>query len=119
MGKRKSISEAIKAFVDDSEIKGNLSASEIKQLIKRAANVTTDKQLDKFLDYADKVVSDANYAESLDKLNSARKSAMKKRHNEKTGAVKRFLGQQIFDEDGNVLLDDPTFADYVEEDRKN
>ena len=111
---KKDIGEAVKAFMDDAEIKGTLTARELKSLVKKAANITTDKQLDKFLDYADKVITDANFTEAVETLNSDRKTASKKRHNEKTGAVKKFLGEEIFDEDGNLLLDDATFAEYSE-----
>ena len=110
--KQKDIAQAIKAFMDDTEIKGALTPSQVKALVKRAASITTDAQFDKFIDYADKIIKDANLAQDLEDLRSNQKGAGKKRHNEKTADVRKFLDAEIFDEDGNLLLDEATFSEY-------
>jgi hypothetical protein len=109
---QKDIAQAIKAFMDDTEIKGALTPSQVKALVKRAASITTDAQFDKFIDYADKIIKDANLAQDLEDLRSNQKGAGKKRHNEKTADVRKFLDAEIFDEDGNLLLDEATFSEY-------
>ena len=110
--KQKDVAKAIKAFMDDTEIKGALTPSQVKALVKRAASITTDAQFDKFIDYADKIIKDANLAQDLEDLRSNQKGAGKKRHNEKTADVRKFLDAEIFDEDGNLLLDEATFSEY-------
>jgi hypothetical protein len=110
--KQKDVAKAIKDFMDDAEIKGALSPSQVKALVKRAASITTDAQFDKFIDYADKIIKDANLAQDLEDLRSNQKGAGKKRHNEKTADVRKFLDAEIFDEDGNLLLDEATFSEY-------
>ena len=109
---QKDIAQAIKAFMDDTEIKGALTPSQVKALVKRAASITTDAQFDKFIDYADKIIKDANLAQDLEDLRSNQKGAGKRRHNEKTADVRKFLDAEIFDEDGNLLLDEATFSEY-------
>lgn len=88
--KAKDISEAITKFMEDKELRGSLSAREISSLVKRAANVKTDKQLDKFIDYAEKVIDNANYVEEMDAVRGMQKAAQKRKHLSYTDIVKEF-----------------------------
>ena len=87
---KKDIGEAVKAFMDDAEIKGSLSTRELKSLVKKAANITTEGQLQKFTEYADKIISNANYVEDIANLRDAAKQVRKGKHGRFTQMVKEF-----------------------------
>jgi hypothetical protein len=53
------IAEAIKP------LGSKLNPSQIKALVRRAGDVSTERQLEKFQEYAEKVIADANYADNL------------------------------------------------------
>lgn len=88
--KSKDLKQAITDFIDDKEIKGILTAREISSLIKRAANVTTENQLDKFMDYVDSIINDANYVVEMDEIRSMQKAARKRNHLSYTDVVREF-----------------------------
>jgi hypothetical protein len=88
--KQKDIAKAIKDFMDDTEIKGALSPNQVKVLVKRAASITTDAQFDKFIDYADKVIKDVNFAEDVAEIESAQRKANSRNHVSQNNIVKEF-----------------------------
>jgi hypothetical protein len=88
--KQKDIAKAIKDFMDDAEIKGALSPSQVKALVKRAASVNTDIQFENFIDYADKVIKDVNFAEDVAEIESAQRKANSRNHVSQNNIVKEF-----------------------------
>ena len=88
--KSKDIGKAVSDFIDDAEIKGALTATELKALVKKAANISTDKQFEKFTNYAEKVIGDANYAQEISDVKAQSKAARKGKHGRFTQMVKQF-----------------------------
>jgi hypothetical protein len=78
--KQADIKKTINDFIDSAELKNSILPKQSKALIKRAANVSTEAQLDKFLDYAQKVIDDANYASDMDDIRKMQKEARKRKH---------------------------------------
>ena len=87
---QKDIAQAIKDFMDDTEIKGALSPNQVKVLVKRAASVNTEKQFENFIDYADKVIKDVNFAEDVAEIESAQRKANSRNHVSQNNIVKEF-----------------------------
>lgn len=65
-GVRKEFAAQINAFLDDAVRRGRMSVKQATVLAKRAADVGINPvKLDKFVDYASKVIADAEYAQKV------------------------------------------------------
>jgi hypothetical protein len=82
--------QRIKDFLDNNKIAKTLKPTQIKALINRAASVKNEAQLDKFLDYAQKVIDDANFVEEMQKVSDLQKRARRRNHTSFNSAVKEF-----------------------------
>ena len=75
------IKEALSGFK-----KGVVTAAKAKTIANRAAKVTTEKQLDNFIDYASKVLQKASYQEDLKNVRKKKARAKQKRKSGNLGS---------------------------------
>ena len=87
---QKQYAQAIHDFLDDADVKRGLTATQAKVLAKRAASVSTDKQFDKFVEYAEKVFDNASYAEEMAEIKSQQDAVKKRKHTSLQRAVNDF-----------------------------
>lgn len=84
------IRSAINNFMKLKELYAVVNPVQAKALARRAANVRTMEQLDKFIEYADKVINDANYAQDMADIRKMQDAAKRVKHTGNTKAVKDF-----------------------------
>ena len=61
----KNFAEKVKEILKDPQWKGKLSDKQVKGLLDKAINATTEKRVAKFVEYANKVLADKVYADKL------------------------------------------------------
>lgn len=88
--KADSISKAISDFINDKDIRASITPANVKSLVDAAANVKTDGQLNKFINFAERVIDNANYAQQVKDIKGLQKKARKINHTGNTKAVKEF-----------------------------
>lgn len=81
---------AISAFLKDKELNAAMNPVQVKALADRAANVSTENQLNKFLTYAERVFDNANYAKMVDDIRMNQRRARAINHTGYSKAVKEF-----------------------------
>lgn len=84
------INASIQTFLRNMELYGVVNPVQVKALTSRAAKVKNANQLDKFLEYAEKVFNDANYAKDMADIRSMQEAARRVKHTGNTKAVKEF-----------------------------
>lgn len=67
-----------------TKLSGNLTAKQAKVLLNRATRVLQPSQVEKFLQFADKVISDANYSTDIDTAKTLSTSLKEKAKSDKT-----------------------------------
>jgi len=77
---QKDVKKSIDDFINDAEIRKAISPSQLRALVSRAAKVTTEAQLDRFIDYAQKVIDNVNYSAEMDEIRDMQQSARKRNH---------------------------------------
>lgn len=82
--KHKDFQDAIKDFLKDKELHAAVNPEQVKSLVKRAVEVKTEKGLDKFLTYTERVINDANYSAEVDQAVSLSKELRKKAQKDNT-----------------------------------
>jgi len=83
--------DVVASFVATNEAKGKLTANQALSLTKRAAEVVTDRQMEKFLEYADRVISDSNYVEQIKEIRKNQSGANSRTHGNRSNIVKDFI----------------------------
>lgn len=69
--RQKEFADQVREYVSDAELKGKLTPGQAKSLINKAAQVGSNPvRFQKFTEFADKVIEDANYASDLTEVNS-------------------------------------------------
>lgn len=114
--KRNSFRYFVKEYLKLAKLSG-LNSQQISAIVNRATGAITsltDKQIDNFMQYVDKIVANKEFAAKMDALSSNRKMALKRRHNEFTEDVLRFLSIPLFDTDNNPLLTDSEMDRYLD-----
>lgn len=114
--KRNSFRYFVKEYLKLAKLSG-LNSQQISAIVNRATGAITsltDKQIDNFMQYVDKIVANKEFAAKMDALASNRKMALKRRHNEFTEDVLRFLSIPLFDTDNNPLLTDAEMDRYLD-----
>lgn len=110
--KRKFISDSISKFIKDNKIEGKISKAVQNKLIRHASKIVTNDQLDNFLKLFDKVVTDSNFAQRLDNIETNQKGAKRRKNNRYTKAVRSFTSLPLIDVDGNQTLSDADLELY-------
>jgi hypothetical protein len=114
--KRNSFRYFVKEYLKLAKLSG-LNSQQISAIVNRATGAVTsltDKQIDNFIQYVDKIVANKEFAAKMDALASNRKTALKRRHNEFTEDVLRFVSIPLFDTDNNPLLTDAEMDRYLD-----
>jgi putative ubiquitin-RnfH superfamily antitoxin RatB of RatAB toxin-antitoxin module len=108
--------DVVTAFLDSGFIKqiGSVSSKTANKLAKMAANATTEVKLNNFIEYLDKVLNNAAFADKMDRIDSAKKSALKGRHYKFETDVRRFAAVNLFGNDGQLILSDADIEAYLE-----
>jgi hypothetical protein len=112
IAKRKYISDAVSKFIKENQLEGRISKVVQNKLIRHASKIMTNKQLDNFLKLFEKVVTDANFSERLNRIVNTQKSAKGRKTKQHTKAVKNFTGLPLIDVDGNLTLSDADLELY-------
>lgn len=104
-----SVGEALK------ELRGKVSPAQVSSLTTRAAkvNVTNPTVVAKYLNYVDRVIENANYAQDLSDARKARKAAKKVARNKKAAINHRQAMQLAADVDVSLIEDPALYADAV------
>jgi len=108
--------DVVTAFLDSGFVKqiGSVSSKTANKLAKMAANATTEAKLNNFVEYLDKVLNNAAFADKMDRIDSAKKSALKGRHYKFETDVRRFAAVNLFGNDGQLILSDADIEAYLE-----
>jgi putative ubiquitin-RnfH superfamily antitoxin RatB of RatAB toxin-antitoxin module len=108
--------DVVTAFLDSGFVKqiGSVSSKTANKLAKMAANATTEAKLNNFIEYLDKVLNNAAFADKMDRIDSAKKSALKGRHYKFETDVRRFAAVNLFGNDGQLILSDADIEAYLE-----
>lgn len=101
--KRKQLSDAVRKMGDT----GMLSVKKVNAIVNRIGKVNLDSQMavDKFLNYAERVFADAEYAEKLGDANKSRKQIKKLSKSKEKAANLRDLGSKFADIDPAMVED--------------
>ena len=106
--KRKEFAKQVKDFLDNKDWYGKIGNTRIRALINKAININTQKDIDKFLKYADKVINDANYNERINKIKKLQSLANRVKHTSFKSAVKSFTSINP------ELIPDNLMDDYIQ-----
>lgn len=108
--------DIINAFLDSGFVKnvGKVSAKRATKLAKMAANANTETKLNNFIAYIDKLLTNAAFAEKMDRIDEAKKAALKPKHYKYETDVRRFASVNLFGNDGQLILSDADLDAYLE-----
>ncbi len=115
--KRNALRDIANKFLQDTKLSDKVSNSTMKTIVNRMMAIDTDESLGNFINFLNKVASDAAYESAIEKIDLNRSGAKKRKHNKFTKKVKEFLSVPLFDSEGNPTLSDEemkAFADAVE-----
>lgn len=112
----KTAKEIITDFLNSGFVKevGAVSSRTASRLAKMAANANTEKRLNNFLAYVDKVLTNAAFAEKMDRIDEAKKKALKPKHYKYETDVRRFASVNLFDNNGKLILSDADLDAYLD-----
>jgi len=114
---RKMLSSWVKDYLKSSGISDKLTPAQMRAIVNRALSLNlsmTDKQLSNFIEYVDKIVANQKMASQMDSLKKNRKEALKRKHNQYTQSVKKFLTIPLFGSDGEMLLTPSEMSEYFD-----
>lgn len=114
---RQSTRNWVKDYLKTSGISSKISPTQLKAIVSRATGLVsdmTDSKMKAFTDYVEKVVADQEYAQMINDLEKNKKGASKKRHNQYTEAVRRYLSLPLVNSDGTPLMNDQELKAYAE-----
>jgi hypothetical protein len=108
--------DIINAFLDSGFVKnvGKVSAKRATKLAKMAANANTETKLNNFIAYIDKLLTNAAFAEKMDRIDEAKKAALKPKHYKYETDVRRFASVNLFGNDGQLILSDADLDAYLD-----
>jgi len=107
----------VKEYLKTSGISAKISPVQMRAIVSRATGVVsdmTDTKMKALTDYVEKVVADQEYAQMINDLEKNKKGANKKRHNQYTEAVRRYLSLPLVNSDGTPLMNDQELKAYAE-----
>lgn len=107
----------VKEYLKTSGISAKISPVQMRAIVSRATGVVsdmTDTKMKALTDYVEKVVADQEYAQMINNLEKDKKGASKKRHNQYTEAVRRYLSLPLVNSDGTPLMNDQELKAYAE-----
>jgi hypothetical protein len=107
----------VKEYLKTSGISAKISPTQLKAIVSRATGAVadmTDAKMKALTDYVEKVVADQEYAQMINDLEKDKKGASKKRHNQYTEAVRRYLSLPLVNSDGTPLMNDQELKAYAE-----
>jgi len=107
----------VKEYLKTSGISAKISPTQLKAIVSRANGLVadmTDTKMKALVDYVEKVVADQEYAQMINDLEKNKKGASKKRHNQYTEAVRRYLSLPLVNSDGTPLMNDQELKAYAE-----
>jgi len=107
----------VKEYLKTSGISAKISPTQLKAIVSRATGAVadmTDAKMKALTDYVEKVVADQEYAQMINDLEKNKKGASKKRHNQYTEAVRRYLSLPLVNSDGTPLMNDQELKAYAE-----
>jgi hypothetical protein len=112
----KTAKEIITDFLNSGFVKevGTVSSRTASRLAKMAANANTEKRLNNFVAYVDKVLTNAAFAEKMDRIDEAKKKALKPKHYKYETDVRRFASVNLFDNNGKLILSDADLDAYLD-----
>jgi hypothetical protein len=107
----KNLDNKIKAFLSSAEMRGKFTPKQTEMLIKGARDVKHERNLEKYLAYAEKVISKANFAEDISKIDSLISKTKKLINNKQIPLNLKNLGKRIIEEVDPKKINDP--SDYI------
>jgi hypothetical protein len=101
--KRKQLADVVRSMAKE----GNLSVNRVAALINKISKLNLDSKtaVDKFIDYADKLFADAEYANKLSTANTTRKQLRSLSKNKDKAANLRDLAKQFSEIDPSMVED--------------
>ena len=114
---RNMVSTWVKEYLKSSGMSDKLTPAQMRAIVNRALTLNTsmtDKQLSNFMEYVDKIVANQKMASQMDSLKKNRKEALKRKHNQYTQSVKKFLTIPLFGSDGEMLLTPSEMSEYFD-----
>ena len=100
-----------------SGIFAKISPVQMRAIALRAVGLVSDmpdSKMKALMDYVQKVVANQEYAQMINDLEKDKKEASKKRHNQYTEAVRRYLSLPLVNSDGTPLMNDQELKAYAE-----
>ena len=107
----------VKDYLKTSGISAKISPVQMRAIVSRATGVVsdmTDAKMKALTDYVEKVVANQEYAQMINDLEKNKKGASKKRHNQYTEAVRKYLSLPLVNSDGTPLMNDQELKAYAE-----
>jgi hypothetical protein len=107
----------VKEYLKTSGISAKISPVQMRAIVSRATGVVsdmTDAKMKALTDYVEKVVANQEYAQMINDLEKNKKGASKKRHNQYTEAVRKYLSLPLVNSDGTPLMNDQELKAYAE-----
>lgn len=111
------VSSWVKDYLKSSGISNKLTPTQMRAIVNRALSLSmtmTDKQLNNFIEYVDRIASNQKIADKMAELSSNRKGGLKRKHNQYTQQVKKFLTIPLFDTDGKMIFTEKEMSDYFD-----
>ena len=115
--KRQLVRNWIKEYLKTSGIFAKISPVQMRAIALRAVGLVSDmpdSKMKALMDYVQKVVANQEYAKMINDLEKDKKGASKKRHNQYTEAVRRYLSLPLVNSDGTPLMNDQELKAYAE-----
>ena len=100
---QKDFADRIKDFLKNNKIASSLNEMQTKALVNKAASVRTEAQLDKFIEYAERVIEDAQFVVKMKEVSDLQKMANRRNHVSFNTTVKEFTSVKPEDIPDNKL----------------
>lgn len=115
--KRQLVRNWIKDYLKNSGIFAKISPVQMRAIALRAVGLVSDmpdSKMKALMDYVQKIVANQEYAKMINDLEKDKKGASKKRHNQYTETVRRYLSLPLVNTDGTSLMNDKELKAYAE-----
>ena len=114
---RQSTRNWVKEYLKTAGISSKISPAQMRAITSRATGLVSDMTASKMkalTEYVEKVVANQEYAQMINDLEKDKKGASKKRHNQFTEDVRKYLSIPLVNSDGTPLMTDQELKDYAD-----
>tara|TARA_R110000868_G_scaffold83813_5_gene236695 strand:- start:4734 stop:16211 length:11478 start_codon:yes stop_codon:yes gene_type:complete len=114
---RQSTRNWVKEYLKTAGISSKISPTQMRAITSRATGLVSDMTASKMkalTEYVEKVVANQEYAQMINDLEKDKKGASKKRHNQFTEDVRKYLSIPLVNSDGTPLVTDQELKDYAD-----